>query len=307
MSFTPSKRIWMNGEFVAWDDARIHVLSHVVHYGSSVFEGIRCYETPAGPAVFRLREHVRRLFDSARIYRMEIPYSEDEILQACCDAVLENDLNECYIRPVVYRGFGSMGVNPKPCPVEVTIAAWEWGAYLGEDAVQNGVDVQVSSWNRMAPNTFPALAKAGANYANSQLIKMEALANGYVEGIALDVDGFVSEGSGENLFVVRDGRIVTPSLESSILSGITRDSVVTILRADGKDVIKGRVPRELLYLADELFFCGTAAEITPIRSVDRIPVGTGKPGPVTRGVQETLTAILRGQAEDPHGWRHPVR
>lgn len=306
MAFTPAKRIWMDGEFVDWDSARIHVLSHVVHYGSSVFEGIRCYDTPSGPAVFRLRDHIRRLFGSARIYRMTIPYTEDEIVEVCRRAVVENDLRACYIRPVVYRGYGSMGVDPRPCPVRVAIAVWGWGAYLGEDALESGVDVQVASWSRMAPNTFPALAKSGANYANSQLIKLEAVTNGYAEGIALDVDGFISEGSGENLFLVRGGRVHTPADSSSILSGITRASVITLLREQGVEVEEGRLPRDMLYLADELFFTGTAAEITPIRSVDRIPVGAGRPGPVTRGVQESLSAILTGQAEDRHGWMHAV-
>jgi branched-chain amino acid aminotransferase len=306
MAIPESKWIWMDGERVPWKDANIHVLSHVVHYGSGVFEGIRCYATRTGPAVFRLREHIRRLFDSARTYRMEIPYSADELVDATVDLIRENGLDECYIRPVAFRGYGTLGVNPLPCPVRTVIATWKWGAYLGEEAVENGVDVQVSSWNRMAPNTFPCLAKTNANYANSQLIKMEALTNGYVEGIALDVDGFVSEGSGENLFLIRDGRAYTPGLSSSILSGITRRSVRRLLREIDVEVEEVRLPREALYMADELFFTGTAAEITPIRSVDRIAVGGGKPGPITRKVQARFSAILRGEDPDPYGWLHPV-
>mgnify|MGYP001821909972 FL=1 len=307
MAIPESKWIWMDGERVPWKDANIHVLSHVVHYGSGVFEGIRCYATKDGPAVFRLREHIRRLYDSARTYRMEIPYTADELIDATVGLIRENDLDECYIRPVVFRGYGTLGVNPLPCPVRTVIATWKWGAYLGEEALENGVDVQVSSWNRMAPNTFPCLAKTNANYANSQLIKMEAVTNGYVEGIALDVDGFVSEGSGENLFLIRDGRAYTPGLSSSILSGITRRSVRRLLREIDIEVEEVRLPREALYMADELFFTGTAAEITPIRSVDRIAVGEGKPGPITRKVQARFQAILRGQAPDPYGWLHPVK
>lgn len=306
MAIPESKWIWMDGELVPWKDANIHVLSHVVHYGSGVFEGIRCYATKSGPAIFRLREHVRRLFDSARTYRMEIPYTPDQLIDATVRLIRENGLDECYIRPVAFRGYGTLGVNPLPCPVRTVIATWKWGAYLGEEALEHGVDVQVSSWNRMAPNTFPCLAKTNANYANSQLIKMEALTNGYAEGIALDVDGFVSEGSGENLFLIRDGRAYTPGLSSSILSGITRRSVRRLLREVGVEVEEVRLPREALYMADELFFTGTAAEITPIRSVDRIAVGEGKPGPVTQTVQKRFTAILRGEDPDPYGWLHPV-
>jgi len=306
MAIPESKWIWMDGELVAWNEAKIHVLSHVVHYGSGVFEGIRCYDTKQGPAVFRLREHLRRLVDSARTYRMELPYTIDELVEATTRTIRENGLRACYVRPVAFRGYGTLGVNPLPCPVRTVIATWEWGAYLGEEALEKGVDVQVSSWNRMAPNTFPCLAKTNANYANSQLIKMEALTNGYAEGIALDVDGFVSEGSGENLFLVRDGRAYTPGLSSSILSGITRRSVRRLLRESGVEVEETRMPREALYMADELFFTGTAAEITPIRSVDRIPIGEGRPGPVTRRVQERFSAILRGDEPDPYGWLHPV-
>lgn len=306
MAFTPSRRIWMNGSLVPWEEARIHVLSHVVHYGSSVFEGIRCYETRRGPAVFRLREHVQRLFDSAKVYRMSLPYSTDAIVAACRETVRDSGLASCYIRPVAYRGFGDVGVNPLGCPVEVAIAVWGWGAYLGAAALEKGVDVQVSSWTRLAPNTLPTLAKAGANYANSQLIKMEALANGFAEGIALDSQGYVSEGSGENLFVVRGGRLVTPPMGASILPGITRASVISLAGDAGLEVVEQRVPREALYLADELFFTGTAAEITPIRSVDRIEIGRGEPGPITRKLIAAFRGILSGDAEDPHGWMEPV-
>jgi len=306
MAFTPSKLIWMNGKLMPWDEARIHVLSHVVHYGSSVFEGIRCYDTRRGPAVFRLREHVRRLFDSAKIYRMPIPYSVDQLVAACLETVKANGFRACYIRPVAFRGYGDVGLNPQGCPVDVAIAVWGWGAYLGSEALERGVDVQVSSWTRLAPNTLPAMAKAGANYANSQLIKMEALANGFAEGIALDTQGYVSEGSGENLFLVRDGKIATPPLGASILPGITRASVIVLAREMALEVSEERVPREALYLADELFFTGTAVEITPVRSVDRIEVGPGRPGPVTKRIDAAFRAILSGEADDRHGWLEPV-
>ncbi|MCD6098243.1 branched-chain amino acid transaminase [bacterium] len=302
MGFKKADKIWMNGEFVNWDDAKIHVLSHVVHYGSSVFEGIRCYNTKHGPAVFRLPEHTRRLFNSAKIYRMDIPYTQDEINRAVIETIKVNNLKECYIRPLVYRGYESLGVNPFNCPVDVAIAVWEWGRYLGPEALEQGVDVMVSSWARMAPNTFPAMAKAGANYMNSQLIKMEAIKNGYTEGIALDVTGYVSEGSGENLFVVRDGVLYTPPLGASVLAGITRDSVITIATELGYRVVEQIIPREMLYIADELFFTGSAAEITPIRSVDKITVGKGGRGPITEKLQEHLFDILKGEVEDKHNW-----
>jgi branched-chain amino acid aminotransferase len=294
--------IWFNGELVEWDKATIHVLSHVVHYGTSFFEGIRCYETPKGTAIFRLTPHMRRLVDSARIYRTEIPYSLDDLVAAVKATVRANKLRAGYIRPVVYRGYGEIGVNPLGNPVEVAIATIEWGKYLGADAMENGVDVCVSSWNRFAPNTLPAMAKAGANYMNSQLIKMEAIANGYSEGIALDHNGQVSEGSGENLFLVRDGVVYTPPAGSSILSGITRDSVITLLGAMGVEVRQQVIPREMLYVADELFFTGTAAEVSPIRSVDRIAVGKGRRGPITAEVQSAFFAVVQGEREDAHGW-----
>ncbi len=302
-----TEKIWHNGRLIRWDDAKIHVLSHVVSYGSSVFEGVRCYETAQGPAVFRAREHARRLIDSARIYRMELGYSVDELTEAMIEVVRENGLSSCYLRPIVLRGYGDMGVLPKSNPLETYIACWPWGKYLGEEALAQGVDVCISSWTRMAPNTLPALSKAGANYMNSQLIRMEAAANGYAEGIALDASGYVSEGSGENIFVVRDGKILTPPLGASVLPGITRDSVVTIAGSLGIPVSEGLIPREMLYIADEVFFSGTAAEVTPIRSVDRILVGAGRRGPITEKIQKRFFEIVGGQRADEFGWLTPVR
>jgi len=302
----PTKKIWHNGRFIRWDEATIHVLSHVVSYGTSIFEGIRCYATPSGPAVFRLRDHVRRLEDSAKIYRMDIPYTPDELAEAMLELVRVNDMEACYIKPIVMRGYGEVGVNPLGNPVEVYLACWVWGKYLGEDALAQGVDVCVSSWKRIAPNTLPAMAKAGANYMNSQLIKMEAILNGYVEGIALDEQGYVSEGSGENIFVVRDGRIHTPALGASVLPGITRDSVLQLARDMGIPVVEGIIPREMLYIADEVFFTGTAAEITPIRSVDKIAVGKGRRGPITERLQKEFFALINGLAADRYGWLAPV-
>jgi branched-chain amino acid aminotransferase len=304
---TPTEKIWHNGRFIRWEDATIHVLSHVVSYGTSVFEGIRCYSTPSGPAVFRLREHIRRMLDSARIYRMDnLGYSADQLAEAMLEIVRVNKMDSCYIRPIVLRGYGEMGVNPLKNPIDVYIACWSWGKYLGEEALAEGVDVCVSSWNRIAPNTLPALAKAGANYMNSQLIKMEALANGYSEGIALDSAGYVSEGSGENIFVVRDGKIHTPPLGASVLPGITRDSVITIAHELNIPVIETIIPREMLYIADEVFFSGTAAEITPIRSVDHIAVGKGHRGPIAEKLQREFFAIVNGAKPDRHGWLSPV-
>lgn len=294
--------IWFNGELVEWDKATIHVLSHVVHYGTSFFEGIRCYETPRGTAIFRLTPHMRRLVESAKIYRTAIPYSLEQLVAAVKETVRANQLRAGYIRPVVFRGYGEIGVNPLANPVEVAIATIEWGKYLGAEAMEQGVDVCVSSWNRFAPNTMPAMSKAGGNYMNSQLIKMEAVANGYAEGIALDSNGQVSEGSGENLFVVRDGVAYTPPASASILSGITRDTVITLLGELGVEVRQQIIPREMLYLADELFFTGTAAEVTPIRSVDRVTVGGGRRGPITGQVQAAFFAVVGGEREDRHGW-----
>jgi branched-chain amino acid aminotransferase len=303
----PTEKIWHNGRLIAWDDAKIHVLSHVVSYGSSVFEGIRCYATPSGPAIFRLKEHVRRLVDSAKIYRMDtFPFSHAELAQAMLDVVQVNGLPSCYIRPIVLRGYGEVGVNGSRNPVDVYVACWEWGKYLGEEAMSSGVDVCIASWTRIAPNTLPALAKAGANYMNSQLIKMEAIANGYSEGIALDASGYVSEGSGENIFVVRDGKLLTPALGASVLPGITRDSVIAIAHDLGIPVVESIVPRELLYIADEVFFSGTAAEVTPIRSIDRIAIGKGSRGPITERIQKEFFAIVEGRKEDRHGWLSPV-
>ena len=295
-------KIWRDGRFVEWSEATIHVMSHVVHYGSSVFEGIRCYETPAGPAIFRLPEHLRRLADSCQIYRLSPSHSLDALAQACVDTVAANDLRHCYLRPIVVRTGEQMGIYALDAPVETFIIAWKWGHYLGEEALQNGIDACVSSWRRPAPDTFPAMAKAGGNYLNSQLSKVEARQDKYAEGIVLDSSGYVSEGSGENLFLVRDGVLFTPPLGAGILQGITRDSVMRIANHLGFEVREQQIPREMLYIADELFFCGTAAEITPIRSVDRIQVGTGRPGPVTRAIQSDFMAIAQGRGEDRYGW-----
>jgi len=300
--FLENGKLWFNGEMIPWRDAKIHVMSHVLHYGSSVFEGMRCYSTQKGPALFRLEDHMRRLFDSAKIYRLPIPFSRAEVRQACLDVVRVNELKEAYLRPLVFRGYGSLGVHPGTNPVEVVVAALRWGKYLGEEAINDGVDVRVSSWNRMRPNTFPAMAKAGANYMNSQLIVMEAKEDGYVEGIALDANGMVSEGSGENVFVVRDGKLVTPPVASSILPGITRDCVMRLARDMGYDVLETEVPRESLYIADEVFFTGSAAEISPIKSVDRIPIGAGTRGPVTEKLQKQFFGILTGELEDKYDW-----
>ncbi|HTY00706.1 MAG TPA: branched-chain amino acid transaminase [Bacteroidota bacterium] len=301
MSIKKVEKIWMNGSLVNWDDARIHVLSHVVHYGSSWFEGIRCYETAKGSAIFRLDRHLRRLYDSVKIYRTEIPYTSARLEAAIVETIAANRMKACYIRPVVYRGYGDVGVNPLPCPVDVTIAVWEWGVYLGPDALEKGIDVCVSTWNRPAPNTLPTMAKAGGNYALSQIMKIDAIQGGFKEAIALDVNGYISEGSGENVFVVRDGVLLTPPLSSSLLPGITRDSIIVLAREKGYDVRETAIPREMVYAADEVFFTGTAAEVTPIRSVDRIPVGDGKPGPITMDLQRAFFNIVNNGV-DPHHW-----
>jgi len=297
-----AKKIWHNGKLIEWDDARIHVMSHVIHYASALFEGIRCYSTPKGPAIFRLREHIQRLHDSCHIYRMDPPYSVDELIKACVEVVTVNNFKECYLRPVVFRGYGSFGVNPLPNPIETYIASWLWGKYLGQEAIEQGVDVCTASWARMTPNSLPATAKSAANYMNSQLIKMEAISNGFVEGIALDAQGNISEGSGENLFMVRDGVLFTPPLASAILAGITRDSVMHIARNLGYEVREGVIPRASIYIADEIFFTGTAAEITPIRTVDRIKIGSGERGPVTAALQKEFFAITSGEKEAPGNW-----
>ena len=297
-----TSRIWRDGQLVNWEDATIHVMSHVVHYGSGVFEGVRCYETPSGSAIFRAREHARRLLDSCKIYRLPMRYSVDDLVQAMTDTVAGNDLRHCYLRPVAIRTGEQMGVLGTSAPVEVFVVAWRWGTYLGKEGVENGVDVRVSSWRRAAPDTFPTMAKAGGNYLNSQLSKMEAREDGYAEGIMLDSFGFVAEGSGENLFAVRDGAVYTSPLSSGILPGITRDSVIRLALDLGYEVREQTMPREFLYVADELFFSGTAAEITPIRSVDRIQVGLGRPGPITRAIQEEFMGIAKGEIADRHGW-----
>ncbi|HKE26115.1 MAG TPA: branched-chain amino acid transaminase [Bryobacteraceae bacterium] len=303
---TPTEKIWHNGRFIRWEDATIHVLSHVVNYGSSVFEGIRCYATTGGPAIFRLKEHVRRMVDSAKIYRMDLPYSAEQLAEAMLELVRVNKMDSCYLRPIALRGYGEIGVHGIKNPIDVYIACWNWGKYLGEEALAEGVDVCVSSWTRFAPNTLPALAKAGANYMNSQLMKMEAVANGYVEGIALDSNGYVSEGSGENIFIVRDGKIHTPPLGASVLPGITRDSIITLARDLDIPLVETIVPREMLYIADEVFFTGTAAEITPIRSIDKIKVGQGHRGPIAERLQKEFFAIVEGKRPDRFNWLSPV-
>ncbi len=302
-----TKYIWMDGKFVNWNDAKIHILSHVIHYGTGVFEGLRCYSTPKGPRIFRLKEHTERMFNSAKMYRMEIPYTQDQINQACIDVVKKNELTESYIRPITYRGYADLGVNPFTCPVCVAIAALQWGKYLGPEALDQGVDVMVSSWNRMAPNTFPAMAKCCANYMNSQLIKMEALSYGFVEGIALDTSGYISEGSGENIFIVYKGKIYTPPLHASILPGITRDTVITCIRDLGIPFVEEMLAREILYIADEVFFTGSAAEITPIRSIDKITIGSGKAGPISKKLQSYFFDIIEGRREDKHNWLTPLK
>jgi branched-chain amino acid aminotransferase len=301
MPVTPVEKIWMNGKLVNWNDANVHILTHAMHYGSSWFEGIRCYNTKKGSAIFRVDAHLRRLYDSAKMYYTDIPFSLQELEQACVDTIHANKMKACYIRPLVYRGYGDVGVFPLNNPVEVSIAVWEWGSYLGHDSLENGIDVCVSSWSRSAPNTLPTMAKAGANYANSQLIKIEAIKMGFSEGIALDVNGYVSEGSGENIFIVKDGIVYTPPVTSAILGGITRVSIMTMLEERGVKVKEVPVQRELLSIADEVFFTGTAAEITPVRSIAKIQVGNGKPGPVTKKLQEQFFDIIRN-GNDTHGW-----
>ena len=302
MSIVKGEKIWYNDKFIPWDDALIHVAAHAVSYASCIFEGIRCYSTPQGPAIFRLKEHVGRLVDSAKIYRMPLNYSSEEIQKALVKLVQINGMEHCYLRPIVIRGFGDVGVNPLGNPIDVYLLCWEWGKYLGDEALQKGVDVCVSSWNRMAPNTLPAMAKAAANYMNSQLIKMEAELNGFAEGIALDPSGFVSEGSGENIFAAKDGKLYTPPLASSVLPGITRNSIITLAGEMRIPLVEQALAREFLYLADEVFFTGTAAEVTPIRSVDRIKVGNGRPGPITKRLQERFLSIVHGETDDPYGW-----
>ncbi len=299
-------KIWYDGKLVDWADATCHVLSHALHYGSSVFEGIRCYEVQGRPCVLRLKDHVRRLFDSSKIYRMEIPYAPEDIERAIRETIRANGLKSCYVRPLVFRGLQVLGLNPLPCPVRCVIAVWSWGRYLGEESAEAGVSVSVSSWRRPAPDTFPTLAKAGGNYLNSQLMKIEALRIGVDEAIALDTAGFVSEGSGENIFVVRDGIVRTPPSSSSILPGITRDCVLRLAEAQGVPVREEAIPREALYVADEIFFSGTAAEIVPIARVDGLPVGSGRRGPITEKIQAAYMDLLSGAAPDAYGWLDPV-
>ena len=302
MAFAGTGKIWMNGKLVEWKDATIHIASHVIHYGSGVFEGARCYDTPKGSACFRLDDHLIRLINSAKIYRMEYPLDLSGWRTAVLDTIRTNEMKACYIRPLVYRGYETLGVNPLNNPVDAAIMLWEWGAYLGPEALEQGVDMKISSWSRMAPNTLPAMAKATANYANSALIKMEALADGYSEGIALDVYGNVSEGSGQNIFIVRAGALLTPPMSASILSGITRDSIITLARELGHTVTETNLPRESLYVADEVFAVGTAAEVTPIRSVDKITIGPGHRGPITARLQAAFFDVINGEVPDTHGW-----
>jgi len=307
MALKNGKWVWFNGKFVPWEEAVVHVGVHALHYGSSIFEGIRSYETKDGPAIFCLEQHLDRLYGSCKIYRMDLPFSREELRRAIVELVAKNGHRACYIRPLVFRGLGGFNLDPrKDCPVEVAILTIEWGAYLGKEALEQGVDVGVSTWFRMAPNTYPALAKAGGHYTNSQLIAMEAHDRGYMEGIALDIFGYVSEGSGENIFIVQDGTLYTPPLSSSILGGVTRRCVMILAEDLGIPVREEPISRERLYLADEAFFTGTAAEITPIRSVDRIPVGAGKRGPITTKLQEEFFGIVRGEIPDRHGWLVPV-
>ncbi|MGA7158032.1 MAG: branched-chain amino acid transaminase [Acidobacteriaceae bacterium] len=303
MPIEPTKNIWRNGQLIPWEKANIHVMSHVIHYGSSVFEGIRCYTQPGGASIFRLKEHMQRLIDSAKIYRMPLPYSLEQLNAAVVDVVEANGVAPCYIRPIAFRGYGEIGVNPLRSPIDVYVANFPWGKYV---AGNDGADVCISSWNRLAPNTMPSLAKAGANYMNSQLIRMEAEVNGYVEGIALDTNGYLSEGSGENLFIIRGGTIYTAPLANSVLNGITRDSILVLARELGIPVVEQALPRELLYVCDEAFFTGTAAEVTHLRSVDRILVGDGTMGPVTAALHKAFFNIVNGVAEDRYNWLTPV-
>ena len=302
MAIQATEKIWHNGKLIPWNDAQVHVMSHVVNYGSSVFEGIRCYSLPDGPAIFRLRDHMQRLLDSSKIYRIELDYNMDQLCDAACELIAANGVWPCYLRPIVMRGYGEAGVNPFNSPTEVYMVNYPWGKYLGKGNVTEGVDVCISSWSRIAPNTMPAMAKSGANYMNSQLIKMEALINGYVEGIALDVNGYVSEASGANLFILRKGRLMTPPLGNSVLPGITRETVLKLAEDIGVSVVEQMIPREMLYVAEEVFFCGTASEITPIASIDKIKINEGKTGPITLALQHEFFGIVNGSKSDRHDW-----
>jgi branched-chain amino acid aminotransferase len=306
MGFPENGTTWLNGKFVAWRDATVHLTTHALHYGSGVFDGIRCYATSSGPACFRLDDHLRRLQDSARVYRMDYPLDLAGWRRVVTETIRINRFDACYIRPLLYRGCHTLGVNPLANPVAAAVIAWEWNGYLGEDVRERGVDTGISSWARIAPNTLPALAKSTANYANAALIKMEALLAGYAEGIALDVSGHVSEGSGQNIFLVRDGVLQTPPLAASILAGITRDTIITLARDLGLEVLETQIPREALYLADEVFLVGTATEVVPVRSVDRIVVGSGRRGPVTEALQRAFFDVVQGHVADRHRWLTPV-
>ena len=304
---TETDWIWRDGEFIRWRDATVHVLSHSMQFGSSVFEGIRCYSTPRGPAIFRLEDHLQRMLDSCKIYRMEVKYSLDELVAACCELVERNSLDSCYLRPMVLRGYGASGMVPFDSPVEVYLPCWPWGVYLGEGALENGVDACVTSWQRVAPNTIPAMAKVAGNYLGSQLVKMEALRNGFAEGIALNVDGMVSEGSGQNVFIVKDGAVRTPTINGTLLHGVTRFSILTLARDMGLPIIEQEMPREMLYTADEVFLTGTASEVTPVRSVDKITIGNGRRGPITTQIQQRFLDLVKGVDDDPYGWLTYVR
>jgi branched-chain amino acid aminotransferase len=308
MPLKTSKFIWHNGELVPWENATVHVLTHALHYGSSVFEGIRVYKGSEGLVGFRLTDHIRRMFNSAKVYYMTLPHSVEDLVQACKDVVLENELHEgAYVRPIAYRGYGEMGVAGNPAePAHCSIAAWEWGSYLGEGGLENGVDVCISSWQRVAPNTVPTLAKAGGNYLSSALVTLEARRLGFAEGIALNSNGFVSEGAGENLFLVHDSRLYTPPVSASILAGLTRHTVIELAESLGLAIAEQNIPRELLYIADEIFLTGTAAEVTPVRSVDRHTIGSGKRGPITREVQERFFGLFDGTTPDEWGWLEPI-
>jgi branched-chain amino acid aminotransferase len=299
---TETQWIWRDGHFIPWADATVHVLSHSMQFGSSAFEGIRCYSTPKGPAIFRLREHLERLLHSCKIYRMEVPYSIDQLVEASRDLIARNGVESCYLRPMVVRGYGTAGMVPIGAPIEVYLPCWPWGAYLGDEALEKGVDACISSWHRVQPNTIPAMAKIAGNYLSGQLIKMEALANGYAEGIALSPSGMVSEGSGQNVFMVSNGTIITTPLDGSILGGITRATIMQLAADAGIPVREMHMPREMLYMADEVFFTGTAAELTPVRSIDRITIGAGSVGPVTKQLQQQYLGIAKGEIEDRHGW-----
>ena len=302
MALDETEKIWFNGELIDWKDAQIHVLSHVVHYGSSVFEGLRCYDTESGPAVFRLKDHMKRLKDSAKVYRMDIPYTIEQLCEGVKDTININKIKSCYVRPIAFRGYNELGVYPLNCPIETVIAVWAWGQYLGEDALEQGIDICTSTWRKMAPDTLPNMAKAGSNYMNSQLSKMEATMNGYKESVLLNYAGNVAEGSGENIFLIEDGKIYTPDLGSSVLRGITRDTVMTIAEDLGYEVSQEIISRERMYLADEVFFTGSAAELSPIRSIDQIQIGKGKRGPITKKLQDALFDIINNRVEDEHGW-----